>query len=737
MGVIHYRNFDIQVRRAAKGFSVEVRSNEAGEAKTEFELPFSEDELQRLRAELGATSVLRDLQPASQASGNAAKRLGGQLFHCAFAGPIGNAFARSIEAATQTGEGLRIRLRLTDVPELASLPWEYLHEERRGFLSLYHKTSIVRYLEVPQAVASLTVKPPLRVLVMAASPHRYDRLSVETEWKSLQTAFGNLPRGLAEIERLEKATLSALQERLSKGDPVHVFHYIGHGGVDPKSGVSELVMEDEHHYADLVDGQRLSVVLQNHDSLRLVLLNACEGAAASVHDVFTGVAQSLIRQQLPATIAMQFKITDTAAVTLAKTFYEMLACGHSVDAAIAEARIAVFAQRHNVEWGTPVLYLRSDDGHLFDVDTPPPDPAQPKSSPSTVQNTLPSEAVKLPRGGSLTGAMDSSSPFYIERECEREALEAITESGGITLAIQAVGQSGASSLLARLRETATRAGKEVIHLNFQGAFDPSDFTNTDDFHRRFCVMLANLLNKEERVADYWNPSLSISYRCTRYLESLLRSMGEKSLLLAMDEVDRLIVTEFRSSFFGVLRAWHSERAGNALFRRLDLVIVTSLEPNQLIDDPDQSNFNVSQNIKLDDFTLEEARRLNTAYGSPLTEAQLHQLHQLIGGHPRLWQQSLHRIRKSYAPLSGDRFDSLLREAKKDSGLFGSHLSAWHDFLQKHEALREALIAILSGRKYEWKDFLILRKQGLVRREGTTVQARCKLYEEYFKEHFHV
>jgi formylglycine-generating enzyme required for sulfatase activity/tetratricopeptide (TPR) repeat protein len=38
-----------------------------------------------------------------------------------------------------------------------------------------------------------------------------------------------------------------------------------------------------------------------------------------------------------------------------------------VDAALAEARKAIFAQKNDVEWGTPVLYMRSPDGRIFDI----------------------------------------------------------------------------------------------------------------------------------------------------------------------------------------------------------------------------------------------------------------------------------------------------------------------------------------------------------------------------------
>jgi hypothetical protein len=111
-----------------------------------------------------------------------------------------------------------------------------------------------------------------------------------------------------------------------------------------------------------------SPYLKDESTLRLAILNACEGARASRSDPFAGAAQSLVLKGIPAVIAMQFEVSDDAAITLAHGFYSALADGFPVDAALAEARKSVFARGNAVEWGTPVLYLRSPDGRIFNVD---------------------------------------------------------------------------------------------------------------------------------------------------------------------------------------------------------------------------------------------------------------------------------------------------------------------------------------------------------------------------------
>ena len=68
----------------------------------------------------------------------------------------------SLSAVRQQPEtGLRVRLYLTDAPELAVLPWEYLYDpQREDFLFMTVETSLVRYIDLP-ARNPLSIDLPL------------------------------------------------------------------------------------------------------------------------------------------------------------------------------------------------------------------------------------------------------------------------------------------------------------------------------------------------------------------------------------------------------------------------------------------------------------------------------------------------------------------------------------------------------------------------------------------------
>ena len=111
-----------------------------------------------------------------------------------------------------------------------------------------------------------------------------------------------------------------------------------------------------------------------------MVLNSCQGARTTMADPFAGVATTLIQSGVPAVVAMQFEISDDAAIVFAEELYtNLIGRQDPIDAAVAEARKAIFVEIDEVEWATPVLFLRDPDIQLFTfaVDAAPLPPPQP------------------------------------------------------------------------------------------------------------------------------------------------------------------------------------------------------------------------------------------------------------------------------------------------------------------------------------------------------------------------
>jgi hypothetical protein len=226
--------------------------------------------------------------------------------------------------------------------------------------------------------------------------------------------------------------------------------------------------------------------------------------------------------------------------------------------------------------------------------------------------------------------------------------------------------------------------------------------------------------------------LGNNLRCSRYMSRHLLKLIGMPLVLVMDEVDSVLDTEFRSDFFGMLRSWHNNRATTPIWKQLDLVLVISTEPYQLIDNLHQSPFNVGEGINLVDFDEHQLADLNQRHGSPLNPAQSQQLMQLLSGHPYLVRRALYLVASQRITVP-----DLFAQAIADRGPFSDHLR-YHLFRMndKPELVQGLLETIRQQRCSNERVFFQLHGAGLVRREGQTVLPRCQLYANYFREHLH-
>jgi hypothetical protein len=367
---MEYLNFDVEIAHQGEGsYPVGVRS-EVGEARQRMRLPLQEQALENVllrlqNALLRSASLHRGvLSPEEQL----VQDFGRTLFESLLAGDLRRLYDASLARATQLGKRLRLRLNIL-APELATLPWEFLYDPlQQEFVCLRPDTVIVRYLESALPTPPFKVALPLYVLAMIASPSDQALLDIAREKQRLVDALHPLEqRGLVKLRWVEGQTVQALHQALLQRD-WHIFHFIGHGGMDPRLQEGVLALANERGMTHLLSATDLGRLLALHHPLRLVVLNACQGALGNKRDLFSSTAATLASKGIPAVLAMQYDISDQAAIEFTRGFYGALAAGISVDGAVTHARAAIsVGARKSLEWVTPVLYLRSPSGLLFDI----------------------------------------------------------------------------------------------------------------------------------------------------------------------------------------------------------------------------------------------------------------------------------------------------------------------------------------------------------------------------------
>jgi hypothetical protein len=374
MAVTVYDDLQLRIDRDADGsYRVLAMAPDGRSARGSFVPPMGDDELDEFVQRVG---LVRRRSGSADARMEAIRDLGSALYESLIKDEIGTVYYSARSAAAEHDRGLRLTLRLSGSPELMRLPWEFLYKRPR-FLAQSTQTPVVRALDVDSAMRPQRLTLPLRILAMVSSPSGYPELDADAERRNLERALaGARAAGLVEVHWLERATLGELAHRIGEGDGVHVLHYIGHGAYDEATDSGILVLETPQGRAHDVSGEEIGAILQDETSLRLVVLNACEGARTSHVDPFSGVAASLVNFDIPAVIGMQFEITDDAAIAFSESLYTGLARGMPVDAALAPARRAIVGAMLATEFGTPVLYLRDGDARLFELQGAAPAPPE-------------------------------------------------------------------------------------------------------------------------------------------------------------------------------------------------------------------------------------------------------------------------------------------------------------------------------------------------------------------------
>jgi formylglycine-generating enzyme required for sulfatase activity len=364
--------FDLIISSTGAGYAIRAAAPMAvGELPEQsFELPFDLSKLSQKRkdaAEWVAQARIARRRGAEEQ--RLAREFGAALFERLFAGEI-LAGLRACRGRLRDDERLHLRLRLP--PELAMLPWELLfdpHDDQ--FLALAPDLALLRYPELARPVRPLRVDGPLQVVAVLASPSDpdYPPIRLDRELRRIETALK------PPIEQLRIAldvirgpdTLGQLRARLRR--PAHVLHVLSHGDLDTASGEGVLIFEDADGAAEAVGAELLRQQIQRQrGATRLVLLNACLGALPAGDDPFGSLGAALLRGGVPAVIAMQFELADNAAVELARVFYAELAAGAPVDIALTEARLHLYGRfRTRLDWAVPVLFMRAEDGVLFET----------------------------------------------------------------------------------------------------------------------------------------------------------------------------------------------------------------------------------------------------------------------------------------------------------------------------------------------------------------------------------
>ncbi len=370
-------DLDIRIAKAEKGYRVTAQAPDSGlaEAALDHDALFAPEFQEKL------TQVRDEPFTTDQAL---FREIGETLFRALFRDQVQDLFFALYSQRVQGDEAASLRLRLNvhdDALELATLPWEFLHAGD-VFLSTQINTLLTRQLLNLEYGDIDTLKVEGKPQTLIVIP-QVGNLDTEREEEAIRQALdaAQIPYRVLKGQ----VTRQALDDALAQ-TPYAILHFIGHGAFEEDAqGVMHGSLRLNAAGDDLPPGEdedwitevELQSLLGNHRSLKLVALNGCEVGEVSQRpegEGFWGVVPALLRAGIPAVVAMQYPIRDDVAIQFAETFYRRLCTGQwagRVDYAVTLARNACFlAFPDDRGFATPVLYLRSKDGVIFDIASP-------------------------------------------------------------------------------------------------------------------------------------------------------------------------------------------------------------------------------------------------------------------------------------------------------------------------------------------------------------------------------
>jgi CHAT domain len=360
--VIAYEDLDLRLQADGNGFRV-----------------FAQRGSQRADAPFELNSSLSwNLWELAKGDPREIEKRGATLFDALIRGRVRDLYHQGRGGAgSDASRGLRIRILIDPRDErlrpFVRLPWEILFDrsaDANNLLALDARRPIVRMIDSVEQHVDPTSGPIRRVLLASAQPVDTLHLDLKGERAQVESLLKRHPIHSSVIEH---ATRKSLREAILDEAP-HIVHFMGHGTFDPIDGEGVLLLEGANRKADPLHASTLASFFEGRPTPRLVILTSCLTGVPgreSTFEPFSSVAAALIAGGLSAVIAMQSEVRDKNAIRFTESLYRGVLLGQPVEAAVSEARVALFAEdRRSLDWATPVLFVRAQGGGTLETKVP-------------------------------------------------------------------------------------------------------------------------------------------------------------------------------------------------------------------------------------------------------------------------------------------------------------------------------------------------------------------------------
>lgn len=291
------------------------------------------------------------------------------------------------------------------------------------------------------------------------------------------------------------------------------------------------------------------------------------------------------------------------------------------------------------------------------------------------------------------GAIPPDSPTYVERKADGLALLRVKQMEYVHIVVAR--QMGKTCLLRRLATRLEPEGYLPVKI------DLSRLAGMQ-MNQWYKALGSAIVDQIARGAESSIVDQDSLYRF--FIEIAQRNLSHP-IIVTLDEIDSTRLLDFSDGFFSTLRALYNERAGEPALREITFVMVGATDPRHLIKDPSLSPFNVGQEVRLEEFTPAETRRLtdNLALAGINASDEVHErIYWWTSGQPYLTQKVCAtledwRVRREIKQATIALVDQAVQEGVLSAKANDSNLSHIRARLGEPEALMaKALLRRIFG-----------------------------------------
>lgn len=338
------------------------------------------------------------------------------------------------------------------------------------------------------------------------------------------------------------------------------------------------------------------------------------------------------------------------------------------------------------------------------------------------------------------GTLRHDAPCYVERRADRELLQEL-ERGGLCYVLTSR-QMGKSSLMVRTSHLLEQRGIGSVALDLTAI---GQNLTAEQWYDGLGVRIGWQLQQEDALEHAWSEysRLSPVQRLFTALQTVVLARDSERFVVFVDELDTVRSLPFSTNeFFAAIRECHNRRAEDPNLERLTFCLLGTVLPNDLIEDPQMTPFNIGLHIPLEDFTPAEAAPLARGLDrpAPVADELLRRVLHWTGGHPYLTLRMCKALTEDTSlqtsPAVDDLCERLFLTAGSRDG--DDNLTYARENLLRCRKPRQALEVYARVRSGETVHadpvnpvFNCLDLSGIVRSDRGRLRVRNRIYERVF------